>query len=216
MQETANEIRTMGREELIDGIIKKHERMLQEFYKEYKEIGATVDTLDKEMQHLKQKMLQDISDKEIYDEKKYMFAAKVIGELEAIQNSIKDIKQPDVEFTKKDIGNIIENINFLKSPKNAENRDEKKRHYDEIISGINGLYIDKGKKDQMLADMEIMYSSYIDLRDVVETEEEKKKLLEDTSKKMGGKKRYEWLTKRIESHLEAQKYWQNEKESKGA
>ncbi|NLI62323.1 MAG: hypothetical protein GX362_02820 [Methanosarcinaceae archaeon] len=211
MQEVETETQTMGRDELIDNVIKKHEGMLEEFYAEYKVLDETVGVYERNAEKLKSTTQKEITDKDILDEKKHFFAARIITELESIQDSIKDIKQTEFEFTKRDIEDIISNINYLTSPKNVENRDEKKKYYEDAVAGIRGLYIDKGKEEQMRSDLETTYSSYSGLVDIVEDEEEIKSNLEKASSMTNEKKRYEWLKRRIESHEEALKYWKSEK-----
>lgn len=206
----------MGREELIKAVIEKHERLIAEYTEEFTKIGETVDARNSEIESLKknlEKDAKDVTPKEVFEEKMHLYADKVTEELNAIKDSLGNIRQADVDNTKREIDGIIEKVKSFVSAKNMEASGDKKELYDAASADIKGLVIDHGKTEALQANLDQAYEAYRKLYEIIEAENLRKaQKTESAADRPAGDakndaKRYEWLGRRILSHKEALDYW---------
>ena len=214
---TDSNIQTMGKEELIKAVIAKHEQYIATYTAEFEQLAKTVDTRNSGLESGVRKSAEaDVSQKEIAEEKKNMYADAVIKELEALKESLGSVSQDDVSRNRKDIEKIIDEVKNFNSQKKDDTFENKEKQYNAAADDIEGLDTDAGKAKEIRANLDNAFEACKVLYGILEDENAKKAQMKAAAEAAAQKspaeaksdaKRYEWLGRRILSHKDALEYW---------
>jgi predicted nucleic acid-binding Zn-ribbon protein len=190
------EIRILGRDELISAVIGKHERMITDYSSEYDTLKNSSGELDAEIDGLK-KHIEEVSEQiGVYEEKKNLFGHNALDELEKL--GLETMDRDKIEA----------GIKSLMSAK-IDNAEERKNGYESLQSDVKNI----SEKDTqaLLSKIDDTFEAYQNENTARETAASEKALLVKKESEVSENKRLEWLEKRIKSHQESLEYWKGMK-----
>ena len=197
------EIRILGRDELISAVIAKHERMIAEYSSEYDTLKSTSSELDTEINELKKSIEEAGEQIGVYEEKKNLFGHNALEELEKF------------ELRTMDSDKIKIGIQSLMSAKSSDTVEDRKTVYESLCSDVRSISENSEKdtetKTSLLAKIDDTFKAYQDENAAKEEIASKKALLVVKEGEIQENKRVGWLEKRIGSHKESLEYWQGMK-----
>jgi chromosome segregation ATPase len=198
--------RTYERNELLNKVIDKHRRLLDEYSVQFGEIGKKVRSLDEQISSSKEKKEQATTRTEVLAEKRQLFyhqAEKLLDELVSVYEN--DIA------VQKELRNVAEEFPKVKSVLSPE--DEGKL-LDPILANISLIYSKlpqaRESMDSFRARIHDAVAANTELALLKYPEEDFDKVQADIEKELGELNlKYKWLENRISSHTEALAYWEN-------
>ena len=200
------EIRTLERKDLIDGVIAKHKRFIEEYIGEFKELDEKVTSLNEQADSAKANRESVIERFDVLKEKRqqlYHQAENLLGDFFSFDDIAKDDNK------------LIHSINDgLVKIKPSTTLTDEKQIVEEILSKLSQMSSDKedvkGLILQIKARVDEALASSIEFNSITGSEKE----FNDTFFKLNlelkeALPRHGWLKSRIESHTEGLKYWED-------
>ncbi len=197
-------IKMLTEGELISGVVEKHNRFLEEYRKEFKELDIRLNQLEEDAKATKISRTRMAERKEVLKEKRQQYYHQAEGLLE------KELF-PKLDTVTAD--KIKEDIKKFKG--HIEPEDEQKFE-DSFMENLQELIREKGAEESILlqtrARLEDARNSNLELKKITESE---KQLEEDDENKNSeisrDKPQHKWLSSKIKSHEEALSYWEKQK-----
>ena len=193
----AEEIRILGRDELISAVIAKHERMITDYSSEYDMLKSTSGELDTEINVLKKHIEEAKEQIGVYEEKKNLFGYNALEELEKLE--LKTMESDKIKI----------GIQALMSSKSSDTIEDRKNNYDTLLADVKN--IPEKDTELLLAKIDATFKAYhgenVSRTDVIS----KEALLAKKESEIQENKRVGWLEKRISSHQESLEYWKGMK-----
>ncbi|WP_340820723.1 hypothetical protein [Methanolobus sp. WCC4] len=198
---------TFGRKELIEGVVKKHKKLLDEYNSEFGELGNKMKELQDSMDSSKRNREDILEKEEILTEKRQLFyhqAEKLLDDLEGKFSS-------NLELSRQ-ISLVKERILKVKGSLTV---DEEKQQVISIQQALDSL---ASKEAGTVSDLDAVkervneaLASKIELSSIDSSEENYNNTLASLDKEMGEiAPRHKWLENRIQSHQDALKYWEGQ------
>ncbi|MDG6243498.1 MAG: hypothetical protein QCH31_03775 [Methanolobus sp.] len=199
-----NVLNTFDRKELIEGVVRKHKKFLDEYKSEFNELTGKIRTLEENIGSL-QKSRADILEKiEILAEKRQLFYHQAEKLLDDLQDSVSDNND-----LYKGISLVKGRLSKLKGSLTPE---EEQNQVSSIMEDISALDIgSRGVEDRLNAVKERIkeaLSSKMELSSIDSSEETYNNSIasfEEEIKEIAP--RHKWLENRIQSHQEALEHW---------
>jgi len=191
------EIRILGRDELISAVIEKHERMIADYSSEYDMLKSTSCELETEISELKKFIAESEEQIGVYEEKKNLFGHNALEELEKLE----------LKTMESDI--ITAGIQSLMSAKSSDTVEDRKPGYESLLSYVRN--ISEKDTELLLSKIDATFNAYRDENTSKEEIVSKKALLVKKESEIQENKRIGWLEKRILSHKDSLEYWQGMK-----
>ncbi|KKG15251.1 hypothetical protein EO98_13400 [Methanosarcina sp. 2.H.T.1A.6] len=197
-------IRMLTEGELISGVVEKHNRFLEEYRKEFKELDSRLTQFEEDAKTAKISRTRMAERKEVLTEKRQQYYHQAEGLLE------KELF-PKLDTVTAD--KIKEDIKKLKGQIEPE---EEQKLKDSFMEHLQELVREEGVGESILlqtrARMEDARNSNLELKEITESE---KQLEEDDGNKNSeiskNKPQHKWLSSKIKSHEEALSYWEKQK-----
>jgi chromosome segregation ATPase len=194
-----------GKEGLVNGVIEKHQKFLNEYNAEYSKLEDEVKKLEDTISNSKKKREEEKNRLEVLKEKKqqlYHQANNLLGEMftacpEKLDNRIMHSTNDDIEE--------------LKRTRQLENEE---KTIQDVLGKIAELENENTREytSQIRARIQEASKASSEISSLIKSME-KEENLDQIHKELGEKKpRYNWLERRIKSHKEALEYWKNQKE----
>ncbi|WP_292465350.1 hypothetical protein [Methanolobus sp.] len=198
--------RTYERNELLNKVIDKHRRLLDEYNVQFDEIGKKVRSLDEQISSYKDKKEQATTRTEVLAEKRQLFyhqAEKLLDEFVSAYD--------DDIAVQKELRNVAEEFPKVK---NTFSPEDEGKLLDPILVNISLMYsrLPKahGSIDSFRARIHDAVAANTELALLKNPEEDFDKVQADIEKELGELNlKCKWLENRISSHTEALAYWEN-------
>ena len=200
------EIRTLERKDLIDGVIAKHKRFIEEYAGEFKELDEKVASLNEQADSAKANKESVIERFDVLKEKRqqlYHQAENLLGDFFSFDDIAKDDNK------------LIHSINDgLVKIKPSTTLTDEKQIVEEILSKLSQMSSDKEDAKNLIlqikARIDEALASSIEFNSITGSEKE----FNDTFFKLNlelkeALPRHGWLKSRIENHNKGLKYWED-------
>ena len=197
-------IKTLGRQELIAGVIQKHKRLLDEYSTEFEELDKRISSINEKIGSAKSSKADVLQRTDVLKEKRQQLYYQIEHMLEDAVGSDK--------FDHKVMASIKEEISQLKSLFDPE---REKKLDEMIMDNLSSLPAEaKSLLSQIKLRLDGALESGVELASIMGSEnnfdEDKAKMdaeLQEISP------RHKWLENRIKSHKEAVEHWENSKKA---
>jgi uncharacterized coiled-coil DUF342 family protein len=197
---------TYDRKELIEAVVQKHKKYIDEYTTEFNELGSKMKELQDNIDSSRQNRTDILEKMEILAEKRQLFYHQAEKLLDELAESVSDS-----DFTREK-SNVMDKLSKVKGSLSPE---EEKQQVDSILQSISELKSKSSGIDDKLAaisdrvkdalgykiEMSSIDSSEESFNSNMSSYEEGVKEIEP---------RYKWLESRINSHKEAQGYWEKQ------
>ncbi|MDW7731635.1 MAG: hypothetical protein SCH66_04285 [Methanolobus sp.] len=199
------DITTYEKQELLDKVIGKHKRLLDEYTSELGGIESKVGFLNSAINSSKQKKEQMDSKIDILTEKRQLFYHQAEKQLD----ELKELSGGDSAF-QKGLRDVSEDLSKAKTSLPPE---EEKKFANSILEKLSSLAAgDSGTKDAVnlvKAKVNDAIASSMELSSIRNSDEDFDKEKADSEKELEElSPRHKWLENRISSHKEALAYWE--------
>ncbi|TGC11409.1 hypothetical protein [Methanolobus halotolerans] len=199
----AVDITTYGKQELLEKVIGKHKRLLDEYASELAEIEIKVNSLNSAISSSKQRKEEMNSKIDILTEKRQLFYHQAEKQLD----DLKALSENDPAFLR-GLNEISERISKAKTSLPPE---EEKKLVDSILEGLSSLAADGSGRDTLdsiKARVNDAVASRMELSSIKNSDEDFDKEKIDSENALNElNPRHKWLENRTSSHKEALMYW---------
>ncbi|WP_094227932.1 hypothetical protein [Methanolobus psychrotolerans] len=201
-----NALNTFDRKELIEGVMQKHNKFLNEYASEFNELENKMKTLQDSVESTKNNRENALEKVEILTEKRQLFyhqAEKLLDDLDSsVSNS--DFSR-EMSFVKDKLSKLKGSLAPEEEQKQAESILQDISSLSLKTSGIESrlAVVNERIKDALTSNMEL---SSIDSSE--ESYNNTLSSLDGDIKEIAP--RYQWLENRIQSHKEALQYWEKQ------
>lgn len=200
-------IDTLGRDELIAGVIQKHKRLLDEYSTEFEELDKRISSLNEQIDSAKGNRTNVVQRTEVLKEKRQQLYHQVEHMLEETVESIGNDK-----IDRRAVTSIKDGIAELKSLLDPE---KEKQIDGMIMDNFSALPTDaQSLVSQIKLRLDNALEAGIELASTVGSEsgfDEEQTKLKTELKEITP--RHKWLENRIKSHREAAEYWEGSKKA---
>jgi chromosome segregation ATPase len=202
-----NALSTFDRKELIDGVVQKHKKFLDEYVSEFNELGNKIKALQDTIVSSKKNREDALEKIEILAEKRQLFyhqAEKLLDELDdSISNN--STFSREMSFVKKKLSKV----------KGSLTSDEEQKQVDSILQSISSLSSKaSGIEDRLDAVKErikVALISKTELSSIDSSEESYNNSISSLEGELNEiTPRYKWLENRVQSHTDALQYWEKQ------
>ncbi|WP_342304464.1 hypothetical protein [Methanolobus sp. ZRKC5] len=202
-----NALNTFDRKGLIEGVVKKHKKFLDEYASEFNELGNKMKVVQENIDSSKNNREMVLEKVEILTEKRQLFYHQAEKLLDELDDSVSD----NSEFSRE--------MSFVKEKllkvKGSLTPDEEQTRVDSILLSVSALSSKaSGVDDRLDAINERIkqaLSSKIELSSIDSSEESYNNSISSLEDEMNEiSPRYKWLENRIQSHKEALQHWEKQ------
>ncbi len=198
---------TFDRKGLIEGVVKKHKKLLDEYTSEFNELGNKMKVVQENIDSSKNNRETILEKVEILTEKRQLFYHQAEKLLDELNDSVSD----NNEFSR-EISFVKEKLSKLKG---SLSPDEEQTRVDSILQSVSALSSKASGIDDRLAAIneriKQALSSKIELSSIDSSEKSYNSSIASLDGEMNEiSPRYKWLDNRIKSHKEALQYWEKQ------
>lgn len=198
---------TFERKELIEGVVKKHKKFLDEYNVEFNELGNKMKELQDNIASSKNDREDVLEKVEILTEKRQLFYHQAEKSLDELDDKVSS----DLELSRQ-LSLVKEKLSKVKGSLAV---DEEKQQVDsirqslsELASKAAGISTDLNTVKERVNDA---LNSKIELNSIDSSEENFNNTMASLDKEMEEvAPRHNWLSNRIKSHQEALRYWEGQ------
>lgn len=198
---------TFDRKGLIEGVVKKHKKFLDEYASEFNELGNKMKVVQENIDSSKNNREAVLEKVEILTEKRQLFYHQAEKLLDELNDSVSDNNEfsREMSFVKEKLSKV----------KGSLSPDEEQTRVDSILQSVSALSSKVSGIDDRLAAIneriEQALSSKIELSSIDSSEESYNNFIASLDGEMNEiSPRYKWLDNRIKSHKEALQYWEKQ------
>ncbi|MDY0387635.1 MAG: hypothetical protein RBT65_11015 [Methanolobus sp.] len=192
---------------LIEGVLKKHKKFLDEYTSEFNELENKMKVAQEKIDSSKNNREMVLEKVDILTEKRQLFYYQAEKLLDELNDSISDNSEfsREMSFVKEKLSKV----------KGSLSPDEEQTKVDSILQSVSGLSSKApGINDRLAAINEKIkqaLSSKIELSSIDSSEESYNNSIASLESEMNEiSPRYKWLDNRIKSHKEALQYWEKQ------
>ncbi len=202
---------TFDRKELIEGVLQKHKKFLEEYNSELNELGNKLKELQENIESSKKGKAEVIDMIEILTEKRQLFYHQAEKSLDEIGDSITN-EHNNFDDISRELSYIREKLSKVKGSLSPE---EEQKQINTIMEGLSSLSSKvpeiTDRFDSVKKKINAAFESKKELSAIDNSEEDHDNNIssyEESIKEI--EPRYKWLEKRIKSHKEALEYWEKQ------